>query len=56
MAALQCRNGEVRLVDGNVPNEGRVEICFDEVWGVICNENWMLMWCADSWDTLEIVR
>ena len=40
MAVLQCQNGEVRLVDGNVPNEGRVEICFDESWGAICSDHW----------------
>ena len=38
--ALRCADGEVRLVGGNVTNKGRVEVCFDEVWGGICNDNW----------------
>ena len=30
----------VRLVDGTIPFEGRVEICYDGVWGTICNDHW----------------
>ena len=35
-----CSNGEVRLVDGNSLNEGRVEICVNEAWGTICSSGW----------------
>jgi deleted-in-malignant-brain-tumors protein 1 len=31
-----CTNGAIRLVNGTVPNEGRVEICVNRVWGTIC--------------------
>ena len=38
--AKRCREGEVRIIDRNTMIQGRVEICFDEVWGTVCNENW----------------
>ena len=30
-------DGEVRLVDGRNPHEGRVEVCLNETWGKICD-------------------
>ena len=35
-----CRHGDVRLVDGNSPNEGRVEICIDNQWGTVTSHGW----------------
>ena len=37
---LPCTDGEVRLAGGFLPSEGRVEICFDDVWGTVCDDNW----------------
>ena len=37
---LQCRESEVRLVIGSVPNEGRVKICVDSVWDRVCDDSW----------------
>lgn len=36
----RCTNGDVRLVNGSVPNEGLVEICFNGRWGTICEDDW----------------
>lgn len=30
----------LRIADGRTVNEGRVEICFNETWGTICNNYW----------------
>ena len=33
-------NGEVRLLEGNSPLEGRVEVCKDSNWNGICDAGW----------------
>ena len=35
-----CQDGEVRLVGGSSPSEGRVEYCQGSVWGTICDSLW----------------
>ena len=35
-----CTNGDLRLVGGNVDQEGRVEICIGNIWGTICDDYW----------------
>lgn len=35
-----CNKTEVRLVDGLTPNDGKVEICRDGLWGSLCNDKW----------------
>ena len=37
--AAPCTDGQLRLA-GNVDNEGRVEICLNNEWGTICDDNW----------------
>ena len=38
--AAPCATGQVRLIGGNLINEGRVEICLSNVWGTVCDNGW----------------
>ncbi len=40
---LDCSNADVRLVAVGNPVEGRLEVCYDGVWGTICNRNFNLL-------------
>lgn len=37
---VACNTNDVRLVGSADQYEGRVEICFNEVWGTICDGLW----------------
>ncbi len=45
-----CTEGEVRLADGATNLEGRVEICFNNEWGTVCDEMW------DTTDAVVVCR
>ena len=35
-----CDDGELRLAGGRYESEGRLEICFNDHWGTICDDLW----------------
>ena len=35
-----CNDTDVRLVNGNPPQEGEVEICLNRLWGSVCSNKW----------------
>ena len=35
-----CDDGDIRLSSGATLMEGRVEICFNETWGTVCDNLW----------------
>ena len=43
MHSANCGNGEIRLVDGFSPNQGRVEMCWNRAWGTITDDGWSVV-------------
>lgn len=35
-------NGDVRIIQGDLPNEGRLEVFYGGSWGTVCNADWGL--------------
>ena len=37
---MACEHGSVRLVNGTLSSEGRVEVCVNGIWSPICDSDW----------------
>ena len=40
MHLVLCQDGQIRLRGGRSSTEGRVEICFNNQWGTVCDDFW----------------
>lgn len=40
MYTVGCQQGDIRLVNGQLINQGRVEICVGNAWSAICQSGW----------------
>ncbi len=36
IARSNCEEGAVRLVNGSISQQGRIEVCHNNIWGSIC--------------------
>lgn len=37
---LACTDGDIRLVGGDFDNEGTIEVCMSNIWGLVSDNTW----------------
>ena len=40
VACVVCNYGDIRLVGRSYDNEGRVELCVNDTWGIVSGNRW----------------
>ena len=40
VVTASCKEGDIRLANGNVPSEGLVQVCLSGTWGSVCDDLW----------------
>ena len=56
IVAQVCAESDIRLVDGSVSYEGRIEYCSANVWGTVCDSDWTALDASVACDQLGYSR
>ena len=46
-----CETGDIRLINGSLESEGRLEVCVNQLWGTVCSRYYWWYW--SYWDDRE---